>query len=131
MKVIEIAFTGYAVTDLARARDFYEKTLNLAPASVFEHDGKGWVEYEVGPHTLAITDMNPDWKPSKDGGGVALEVEDFEEAISWLKSHGVTFYFEGMESPVCHMALISDPDGNSICIHKRKPMSAGLTQAVC
>lgn len=121
MKVIEFAFTAYPVTDLARARDFYEKTLNLPPASVFGQGEKGWIEYEVGPHTLAITNMGADWKPSKDGGGVALEVEDFDEAISWLQSKGAKFNFGPMESPVCHMALIADPDGNSICIHKRKP----------
>jgi len=120
LKVIEFAFTGYAVTDLKRARAFYETVLNLAPASVFEHEGSGWIEYEVGPHVLAITDMGGDWKPSKDGGGVALEVEDFDQAISWLKEKDTTFFTEPFESPVCHMALISDPDGNSICIHKRK-----------
>ena len=121
LKVIEFAFTGYPTTDLSRSRAFYEGTLNLTLGSVFENDGKGWVEYEVGPHTLAVTNMNPEWKPSCDGGGVALEVENFDEAIAALKEKNVKFLFEPMETPVCHMALISDPDGNSICIHKRKP----------
>jgi predicted enzyme related to lactoylglutathione lyase len=121
LKVIEFAFTGYSVTDLSRARAFYECVLNLTPGMVFEDGDKAWVEYEVGPHTLGITNMNPGWKPSKDGGGVALEVENFDEAIAALKKEGVTFFWEPMETPVCHMALISDPDGNSICIHKRKP----------
>lgn len=121
LKVIEFAFTGYAVTDMARARAFYEQVLNLTPASVFGDDAASWVEYEVGPHTLAITNMSEDWKPGKEGGGVALEVEDFDAAVSWLREKGVSFYLEPYESPVCHMALITDPDGNSICIHKRKP----------
>ena len=121
LKVIEFAFTGYAVTDMARARQFYEQVLNLKPGMVFEHEGRSWVEYEAGPHTLAISDMSPDWKPSKDGGAVALEVEDFDAAIRWLREKGANIYMEPFESPVCHMALITDPDGNSICIHKRKP----------
>jgi predicted enzyme related to lactoylglutathione lyase len=121
LKVIEFAFTGYAVTDVGRARAFYEGVLNLTPASVFEHDGGSWIEYEVGPHVLGITNMSPDWKPSKDGGGVALEVEDFDAAVKWLKEKDVTFFSEPFESPVCNMCLISDPDGNSIAIHKRKP----------
>ena len=121
IKVTEVAFTGYSVTDMARARAFYEKVLGLTPASVFE-DGRGsWVEYEIGPHTIAITNGSSDWKPSKDGGGVALEVEDLDAAIAWLKQNNVTFRFEVTESPICHLALIADPDGNSICIHKRKP----------
>ena len=32
MKVIEIAFTVYPVTDLKRAREFYEATLGLSEA---------------------------------------------------------------------------------------------------
>ncbi len=121
LKVIEFAFTGYPVTDMARARSFYETVLNLTPCSVFGDDKASWVEYEVGPHVLAITNMSPDWKPGKQGAGVALEVEDFDAAIASLKGHGVTFNAEPFESPVCHMALIDDPDGNTICIHKRKP----------
>ena len=35
MKVIEIAFTGYPVTDLKRARQFYEGILGLKPTKVF------------------------------------------------------------------------------------------------
>lgn len=119
LKVIEFAFAGYPVTDMARARAFYEGVLNLRPASTFD-DGN-WIEYEVGPHTLAITNTAPEWKPSSNGGGVALEVEDFDQAVASLKDAGVNFYAGPMESPVCHMCLISDPDGNSICIHKRKP----------
>jgi len=120
-KVIEFAFVGYPVTDLAVARAFYETVLNFTPCSVFGDDKASWIEYEVGPHTLAISNMSPDWKPSKDGGGLALEVEDFDASIAWLKDKDVTFTLEPFETPVCHMALIADPDGNSICIHKRKP----------
>lgn len=86
LKVIDFAFTGYAVMDMERARAFYEGVLNLTPATIFPHEGTLWVEYEVGPHVLAITNGARDqWKPSKDGGGVALEVADFDEAIAWLR----------------------------------------------
>ena len=120
-KVIEIAFTGYAVTDIARARAFYEQTLNLTPATVLEQDERFWVEYEIGPHVLAINSASDKWKPSRDGGGVALEVEDFDSAIAWLKERGVKFHLEPFQSPVCRTAVITDPDGNSIAIHKRNP----------
>ncbi len=126
LKVIEFAFTGYPVTDMTRARAFYEGVLNLKPATVFEHEGKFWVEYEVGPHVLAINDNGGEiWKPSKDGGGVALEVEDFDAAIAWLREKKTTFHLEPTETPMCHMTVILDPDGNSICIHKRKPGNHG------
>ena len=79
MKVTEIAFTGYPVTDLKRSRQFYEVVLSLKPSHVSGDDSKAWVEYDIGPGTLAITNGAPDWKPSAGGGAVALEVDDFNE----------------------------------------------------
>jgi len=116
IKVTEIAFTGYPVTDMARARAFYEGTLGLKPASVF---GESWIEYDVGPATLSLASMEG-WKPSKDGPSVALEVENFDEAISVLMAAGVKFNLEPMDSPVCRLAVVCDPDGNALAIHKRK-----------
>lgn len=121
MKVLEFAFVGYPVTDLKRARDFYENSLGFKPATVWEDGDKGWIEYEFGPHTFAINNGDPSvWKPSEDGAGVALEVDDLDAAITELKAKNVTFVMEKTESPVCFMALIADPDGNRICLHKRK-----------
>jgi predicted enzyme related to lactoylglutathione lyase len=51
---------------------------------------------------------------------VALEVEDFDAAIAQLKQHNVKFRIEPMDTPVCRMAMVFDPDGNTLCIHKRK-----------
>lgn len=120
LKVIEIAFTCYPVTDMARARKFYEETLHLKPTMVFgEAGGMQWTEYEIGPGTLALGAGAPDWRPRSDGCSVGLEVEDFDSAIAELRSKGVKFKTEPLETPVCKMAFISDPDGNTICIHKR------------
>jgi predicted enzyme related to lactoylglutathione lyase len=66
-------------------------------------------------------DFAPGFKPSPDGCSAALEVENFDAAVAHLKTRGVTFRIEPMATPVCRMALIFDPDGNSICIHKRNP----------
>jgi predicted enzyme related to lactoylglutathione lyase len=49
-----------------------------------------------------------------------LEVADFDAAIAHLKAAGVKFKMEPFPTPVCRMAMISDPDGNTICIHQRK-----------
>lgn len=123
MKVIEFAFIGYPVRDLQRARRFYEEVLRLGKPKVLwgEIEGKeAWLEYEAGPHTLVITSAKPDWQPSDKGPAVALEVEDFEEAIGHLRKSGIQFEIEPFSGPICSMALISDPDGNKIAIHKRK-----------
>lgn len=121
IRVNEIAFTGYPVTDVARARRFYEGVLNLKPSTQFEHEGKHWIEYDIGPGTLAISNMSGDkWKPSGSGPSAALEVEDFDAAINTLREARVKFVVDPMDSGVCRMAIILDPDGNSLAIHKRR-----------
>lgn len=120
MNITAIAFTGYPVTDIARARAFYEQTLGLKSSVVFAHDGRHWIEYDVSPHTLAISNMSADtWKPSADGPLAALEVADFDAAIATLRAAGTKFLVEPMDSGVCRMAMVADPDGNSLCIHRR------------
>lgn len=122
IRVTEIAYTGYPVTNVERARRFYERVLRLTPSVQFEHEGKHWIEYEVGAATLAISNMAADkWKPSADGPSSALEVEDFEAAVKALRSEGVPFAVQPMDSGVCQMAVVLDPDGNAITIHKRRP----------
>jgi len=122
VQVTEVAFTGYPVTDMARARAFYETVLNLKVTAHFEHEGRDWVEYDIGPATLAVTNMSQEmWKPSSDGPSVALEVADFDAAVESLKAANVKFSVEPMDTGVCRLAVVLDPDGNSIAIHKRRP----------
>jgi predicted enzyme related to lactoylglutathione lyase len=121
IKVQSLAFVGIPVTDLKRARAFYEEVLGLRV--VEEMMGGQWVEYDLGNNTLAIANVGPQWTPSDQGTGAALEVDDFDAAVKWLKEHNVTFLVEAYESPCCRMAIIQDPDGNNIVIHKLKPES--------
>lgn len=118
LQVTEIAFCYYAVTGMARARAFYEDVLGLKPTKVSDTPSGQWVEYEFGPHALTLG-CAPGWKPSPDGCAAALEVEDFDAAIAHLRDHGVKFRMELFPTPVCRMAMIFDPDGNTVCIHKR------------
>ncbi len=123
MKFTEIAFTVYPATDLPASRAFYEGILGLVPGMVSQHaeDG-GWVEYEIGAHVLSIGKA-PGMNPSADGPSCGLECENFEETIAALKSAGVTFSMEPLETPVCRMAMVLDPAGNLLIIHKRKPVT--------
>ncbi len=118
LNVVELAFCCYAVTDMARSRAFYEGVLGLNPTSATDTPNGQWTEYEFGPYALSLG-CAPGWKPGPDGGTVALEVEDFDAAIAHLRAHGVKFRLEPVPTPVCRMAMIFDPDGNTVCIHKR------------
>jgi predicted enzyme related to lactoylglutathione lyase len=119
MKITGLAFVGTPVTDMKRARAFYEGVLSLKISE--EMMGGKWVEYQLGNNTLAIASVGEQWRPSDQGTGAALEVDNFEEAIQQLKDRHVPFAVEPYESPCCHMAIIQDPDGNNIVIHKLKP----------
>jgi predicted enzyme related to lactoylglutathione lyase len=118
--VNEIAFFAYPVTDKKRAQDFYETLFGFKPSIDMKLGEDGfWVEYEIAGSTLALSNL---WKASeRTGPTIAFEVEDFPAAVEELKTKGIRFDGEVMETPVCHIAVILDPDGNFITVHKRKP----------
>ena len=118
MKIVEFAFVAYPATDVARSRAFYENILGLTPGMTFSNDGQFWVEYEIGPHTLGIGN-EPFLKPSGTGPHLVLEVDDFDATIAHLRRHNVPFAVEPFDMPQCRAAVIKDPDGNCLGIHKR------------
>ena len=121
MKIKALAFVAIPVTDITRARSFYEETLGLTLSE--QMMGGQWIEYALGDNTLAIANVGDHWRPSDQGTGAALEVEDFAAAIKRLKERQVPFIAEPFESPCCRMAVVQDPDGNNLIIHQLKPES--------
>jgi predicted enzyme related to lactoylglutathione lyase len=116
VKIKKIAFVGVPVTDMKRAREFYEGVLGLQPHP--EMTGEHWTEYSIGEGTLAIACVGEQWKPSNEGTSAALEVENLEEAI--VRFEELKIAYDKVDSPVCRMAIIEDPDGNKLIIHKLK-----------
>ena len=122
MKILEIAFTGYCVTDMKRARAFYEGVLELKPARTWgDEPNPGWVEYDIGSGCLALIKGDGElWKPSPAGSAAALEVDDFQAFVAKIKANEVKIVMDVYKSPVCWMITIADPDDNRLVIHKRK-----------
>ncbi len=66
------------------------------------------------------------WRPEDQGvgfksngeGGIALRVADVAAAKAELEAQGVPFVGT-RDSGVCHMAFFTDPDGNSLILHRR------------
>jgi predicted enzyme related to lactoylglutathione lyase len=109
----KIAFTAYPVTDMKRARAFYEGELGLK-LSTKPHDV--WIEYDPPGGCFALTNT---LKPSTSGGAlIAFEVDDVDALTAHLRTRGVTVKSEPFSSPVCRMAVIADPDGNSVLLHQ-------------
>jgi predicted enzyme related to lactoylglutathione lyase len=115
----KVAFTMYPVKDMRAARAFYEETLGLGPSP--SGATSPWVEFDLpGGGCFAITTVTPNEPSASAGGTIAFEVDDLPALVADLKAKGVAFAAEGIESPVCHMAVIKDPDGNAIILHKLK-----------
>ena len=90
MKIKEIPFVGYPVSDIDRSRKFYEEVLGLTLSFCIEvHPEKNeyWAEYNIADGCLAISNM---WPPSGAPGGptMALEVDDLDNALGELKQAG-------------------------------------------
>ena len=119
----EAGFTGYPALDIAETRKFYGEIFGLKEGMVFENEGKvGWVEFEIpGGHTLAIAQANDQWQPNPGGGGLAFELEDLDAALEKLRAAGVKILLPTQDFPICRMALISDPSGNTVALHQKKP----------
>jgi predicted enzyme related to lactoylglutathione lyase len=118
----KVAFTMYPITDVPRARKFYEETLGLKRGSMGNQGDKYWIEYDLPEGgCLGLTNFIPD-KPSDSAGGtIAFEVENLDELMADLKAKGVKFTSDVIDSPVCTMAVCLDSEGNSILLHQLKP----------
>jgi predicted enzyme related to lactoylglutathione lyase len=121
MKFTSFSFVSYPINDVLKARAFYEGVLGLKATSEWVSEGSAFIEYEIGPDTLAIGKGAPHFSPGKTGATVALELSgDFDAGVKELKDKKVKFLMETYDGPVCTMVLIEDPDGNQLMIHRRK-----------
>ncbi|MBV8588140.1 MAG: VOC family protein [Verrucomicrobia bacterium] len=121
MKITDVAFFAYAVSDMKTARAFYEGVLGLTPNSEFDGSNNAhWVEYDVGSATLGVGCAPGMWEPSPKGASAALEVDDFGAAVDAIKAQEIPVVMGPHDFPTCEMIVIADPDGNRITLHKRK-----------
>lgn len=110
-----VAFFVYPVSDMAKARQFYEGVLGLKLAHNFEDH---WLEYDIQGFTMAITDWMEDASYCANAGSVGLEVANAQQTFEFLKSQGVRIVKDLFDTPVCRMGVVADPDGNGIVIHQ-------------
>jgi predicted enzyme related to lactoylglutathione lyase len=117
--VTGVDFVSVPTQDLERAVAFYGTTLGLV-RSAYRPD-RNFAEFETGTVTLSVVD------PAKMGIGsfsrnanhVALHVEDVAASRAELETRGVEFAGDIFDTGVCHMAFLSDPDGNALMLHHR------------
>jgi catechol 2,3-dioxygenase-like lactoylglutathione lyase family enzyme len=111
------------VTDMARARKFYEETLGLARPRVGPN---GDARYDAGGTAFALY---PRSTPTRaDHTALSFEVKDLVGEMKALRARGVRFEdydLPGLKTQdgVCVLgseraAWFRDPDGNTLCIHQ-------------
>ena len=112
-----------AVSDLDRARRFYEDQLGLVPGDVEEQG----VRYPCGDGTRIFIYLAPDNAGKSPATLAGWSVDDLDATMAKLASRGVAFeqydrpglrtdehgVFEG---PGFRAAWIADPDGNTLAL---------------
>ena len=117
IQVKEFAFVFHPVTDVARARKFYEGLLGLKVGMQIEFaPGQWWVEYDIAGQALALSNAIP----GKPAAALALEVADLDAALKAVKAANFKVVNDVMEFPPCRMFKVGDADGNEITLHQRK-----------
>ena len=117
LQIKEFAYVLHPVTDVARARKFYEGLLGLkASVEVEFTPGQWWIEYDVAGQALAISNGIPGAKAAC----LTLEVADLDAALAACRAAKADVAFEPMEFPPCRMFGLKDPDGNQLGLHQRK-----------
>jgi predicted enzyme related to lactoylglutathione lyase len=117
--VTGVDFVSVPTQDLERAVEFYGTTLGL-PRSMYKPQ-HNFAEFETGAVTLSV--VNPEkmgigsFSPNKNH--LALQVEDVAASRALLEERGVEFMGEIFDTGVCHMAFLTDPDGNALMLHHR------------
>jgi len=112
-----IAFLTYAVREIKAARHFYEDILGLKLTHEF---GGEWFEYDIGDTTFAISVADAEHPAPVRGAVLAFEVSDLDAEVARLRKCGATFRGEITETPACRFAVVLDPDGSEVILHKRK-----------
>jgi predicted enzyme related to lactoylglutathione lyase len=109
----------YMTKDLATATTFYNDLLGLEPTLHFP----GTVtEYTFpGGETFGLYQPS-DAETFYTSGGVMFAVDDVAAFVHAAAARGVTFDGGGevSDTPMCHMAFGTDPEGNHFIVHKRK-----------
>ena len=116
MDVERVDFVSFLTEDIPRAKRFYAEVLGLEVETEAEND----MEFRAGQVTLDIfnpASIGQRFAPSP--AGLALRVPDVAAARAGLEAKGVQFDGETVDTGVCHMGFVKDPDGNVLILHRR------------
>ena len=113
MHVEQVDFITIPTRDVSRAMAFYTDVLGLRPSEQSD------AEVETPNVTLSF------WNPEQNGedffsnpAGFAVRVSDVESAVDEVRAAGGEV-MGVVDTGVCHMGFVKDPDGNTVILHRR------------
>jgi predicted enzyme related to lactoylglutathione lyase len=113
MRVEHVDFITIPSRDVSRAMVFYTDVLGLPVSEVSDE------EVETPNVTLSF------WNPEDQGeeffansAGFALRVAEVETAVDEVRAAGGEI-MGTVDTGVCHMGFVKDPDGNTVILHRR------------
>jgi predicted enzyme related to lactoylglutathione lyase len=118
------AYSGFAVDDLGRAREFYGETLGLKTEVLDEQNNL--MALHLAGDRPTIVYLKPDFAPAT-YTILNFPVADIEAAVDELAARGVEFErYDGFEQdergiargPGPDIAWFKDPAGNILSVHK-------------
>ncbi len=125
----EFAFSTYPVTNVARARAFYEGVLGLKSTVDMDMGEKGhWIgdtHIRAAAQTSALSkyaglgSSRTQTEAAPSGSKWRTSTPPVSESFARARQSQINM--EPFPTPVCRMAFILDPEGNPLIIHKRKP----------
>jgi catechol 2,3-dioxygenase-like lactoylglutathione lyase family enzyme len=120
------AYSGFAVDDVQKAREFYGETLGLNTSVLDEENGLLSLHLAGDRDTLVY--QKPGFTPA-DYTILNFQVDDIDQAVDELEKQGVTFErYDGFEQdekgiargPGPHIAWFKDPAGNVLSVLQEK-----------
>jgi len=119
--ITKIAFVGHPTRNLAAAQKFYGETLGLASTVNYADH---WAEYQAPDGTTIALDTFSPEKSENPTVYLALETDDIVAEVARLRGEGVQVVADVWENQdqddqgVCTMAIVLDPDGNTLMLHE-------------
>ena len=120
------AYSGFAVDDVDRAREFYGETLGIE-TKVLDADN-GLIQLDIAGDRPTVVYAKPDFIPAT-YTILNFPVEDVEAAVDALAERGVSFErydgFDQDDKGIAHgpgptIAWFRDPAGNILSVHEQQ-----------
>ncbi|HEX2359281.1 MAG TPA: VOC family protein [Solirubrobacterales bacterium] len=117
------AYSGFAVDDIGKAREFYGDTLGLKVTTLDEENGL--IQLELAGDRPTLIYLKPDFEPAT-YTVLNFPVPDVKKAVDELTAEGVELErYDGFEQdergiadgPGGGIAWFKDPAGNILSIH--------------